>query len=63
MDQLDSHCREFCAEQSEFFRPGAEEVDELAAIFPTGGTTGKSKGVLMNHTALETFFNNYHAPL
>ena len=51
----------FCAGQDNFFQPGAEEVDELAAIFPTGGTTGKSKGVLMNHAALETFFNNYHA--
>ena len=41
--------------------PREEQVDQLAAIFGTGGTTGKSKGVLMNHAALETFFQNYHA--
>lgn len=34
---------------------------ELGAIFPTGGTTGQSKGVLMNHEALETFAANYFA--
>ena len=52
---------EFCEGQPETHQPGDEQVGELAAIFGTGGTTGKSKGVLMNHTALETFFQNYHA--
>ena len=52
---------EFCAGQPAKHQPGDEQDDELAAIFGTGGTTGKSKGVLMNHTALETFFQNYHA--
>jgi acyl-CoA synthetase (AMP-forming)/AMP-acid ligase II len=51
----------FCNGQPEAHEPGSEEPGELAAIFGTGGTTGKSKGVLMNHTALETFFQNYHA--
>lgn len=51
----------FCEGQPEVHQPGDEQIDELAAIFGTGGTTGKSKGVLMNHTALETFFQNYHA--
>lgn len=52
---------DFCAGHPDFHQLGDEQPDELAAIFGTGGTTGKSKGVLMNHTALETFFQNYHA--
>ena len=36
---------------------------EVGAIFPTGGTTGQFKGVLMNHEALETFAANYYAHL
>lgn len=52
---------EFCEGHGDFHQQGEERPDELAAIFATGGTTGKSKGVLMNHTALETFFQNYHA--
>ncbi len=51
----------FCEGQPESHEPEEEQVDQLAAIFGTGGTTGKSKGVLMNHAALETFFQNYHA--
>ena len=42
---------------------GRHVSGELAAIFPTGGTTGKSKGVLMNHEALETFAANYYTHL
>lgn len=43
--------------------PGPHVPNELAAIFPTGGTTGQSKGVLMNHEALETFAANYYTHL
>lgn len=42
------------------FQCGPEEQDDLLAIFPTGGTTGKSKGVLMNHAAIETWYANYY---
>lgn len=45
---------------SDDFNIGPEQPDELLAIFPTGGTTGKSKGVLMNHTAIETWYANYY---
>lgn len=52
---------DFCDGRPDRHETGDERPGELAAIFGTGGTTGKSKGVLMNHTALETFFQNYHA--
>ena len=42
------------------FESGPEEDGDLLAIFPTGGTTGKSKGVLMNHAAIETWYANYY---
>ncbi|MFK7957568.1 MAG: class I adenylate-forming enzyme family protein [Lysobacterales bacterium] len=42
------------------FDCGPEEEGDLLAIFPTGGTTGKSKGVLMNHAAIETWYANYY---
>jgi len=51
---------EFTEGHGKFHQTGEHEVNELAAIFPTGGTTGKSKGVLMNHEALETFAANYY---
>ncbi|WNC73815.1 AMP-binding protein [Thalassotalea psychrophila] len=35
--------------------------DDIMAIFPTGGTTGKSKGVMMSNKALETMFSNFYA--
>jgi acyl-CoA synthetase (AMP-forming)/AMP-acid ligase II len=54
---------EFCSKGGEPCVTGPETADELAALFPTGGTTGKSKAVLMNHAAIETFFANSHAHL
>jgi len=48
---------------SDEFETGPEQPDDLLAIFPTGGTTGKSKGVLMNHAAIETWYANYYSSL
>lgn len=31
------------------------------AIFPTGGTTGKSKGVVLTHGNINAFFNNFYS--
>ena len=42
------------------FESGTEQENDLLAIFPTGGTTGKSKGVLMNHASIETWYANYY---
>lgn len=54
---------DFTKGHPETHEPGAHVPRELAAIFPTGGTTGQSKGVLMNHEALETFAANYYTHL
>ena len=51
---------QFIEGQPETHTTGPHTPLELAAIFPTGGTTGQSKGVLMNHEALETFAANYY---
>ena len=54
---------EFTSGHPDRHEPGPHIPGELAAIFPTGGTTGQSKGVLMNHEALETFAANYYTHL
>ena len=43
--------------------PGIEQGDEIAAIFPTGGTTGKSKGVMIGHRNLQAMFANFYSHL
>ena len=45
----------------EKFEVGPEEDGDLFAIFPTGGTTGKPKGVMLNHAAIETMYANFYA--
>lgn len=39
---------------------GSGEAGDTFAIFPTGGTTGKSKGVILSHRNISTFFNNFY---
>lgn len=38
---------------------GPEDESDVLAIFPTGGTTGESKGVLMSHRSIATLFGNF----
>ncbi|MEY8200372.1 MAG: AMP-binding protein [Colwellia sp.] len=45
----------------DFHQIGDEMPEDIAAIFPTGGTTGKSKGVIMSHKAIETMFANFYS--
>jgi acyl-CoA synthetase (AMP-forming)/AMP-acid ligase II len=40
---------------------GPENPDDLMALFPTGGTTGKPKSVMMTHKAIETMYANFWA--
>ena len=46
---------------SEEFETSSAEPDGLFAIFPTGGTTGKPKGVMLTHKAIDTFFHNFYS--
>lgn len=41
------------------FEMGPANPDDIAALFPTGGTTGKPKGVMIAHKNLATMFANY----
>jgi acyl-CoA synthetase (AMP-forming)/AMP-acid ligase II len=45
----------------QIFTMEPEDPEGLMAIFPTGGTTGKSKGVMLVHRVLETMFANFFA--
>ncbi|PKP72302.1 MAG: hypothetical protein CVT83_00570 [Alphaproteobacteria bacterium HGW-Alphaproteobacteria-5] len=47
----------------ELFSSGLEIPDDIMAIFPTGGTTGKSKGVMISHRNIEAMFANFFAHL
>lgn len=37
------------------------DMDATFAVFPTGGTTGKSKGVVLTHRSIYTMFQNFYA--
>jgi acyl-CoA synthetase (AMP-forming)/AMP-acid ligase II len=45
----------------ESYESGPVDLNDLFAIFPTGGTTGKSKGVMMTHRAIYTLFQNFYS--
>lgn len=40
---------------------GPVDLDATFAVFPTGGTTGKSKGVIIHHRAIYTMYQNFFA--
>jgi acyl-CoA synthetase (AMP-forming)/AMP-acid ligase II len=47
--------------EDQVFATGPECEGDLLALFPTGGTTGKPKSVMMSHKAIETMFANFWA--
>lgn len=47
-----------CAQTHE---AGPERADDVFAILPTGGTTGKSKGVMLTHRNIDALFANFYA--
>lgn len=50
---------EWCKGYQKTYAIGPEEPNDLLALFPTGGTTGKPKSVMMSHKAVETMFCNF----
>jgi len=48
------------ANQTDFVMQ-AEDPNELFALFPTGGTTGEPKGVMLTHRNIEVLFANFFA--
>jgi acyl-CoA synthetase (AMP-forming)/AMP-acid ligase II len=40
---------------------GPANMDAVFAVFPTGGTTGKSKGVVINNRNIYTMYQNFYA--
>ena len=46
---------------AETFDSKSGELDDNFAIFPTGGTTGKSKGVVLTHRNIHTMVSNFYS--
>ena len=51
----------WCEGYPENFVPEEECEDDLFAIFPTGGTTGKSKGVMISNKNIECMLSHMYA--
>ena len=52
---------ELMRDADDYFPPVDHSLDETLSIFPTGGTTGPSKGVVINHRNIATLFANFYA--
>jgi len=44
----------------ESFHGEGGSMSDTFAVFPTGGTTGKSKGVVLTHANINAFFTNFY---
>jgi len=51
----------WCADCPSMHTAGPADMDAVFAVFPTGGTTGKSKGVVMNHRNIYTMYQNFYS--
>lgn len=49
------------SDNDETFTTDDWDMDDTMAIFPTGGTTGKSKGVMLSHRSIYTMMSNFYA--
>lgn len=52
---------DWMAGQPTQFSPSDVAMDDTFAIFPTGGTTGKSKGVILTHRNIHAMFSNFYS--
>jgi acyl-CoA synthetase (AMP-forming)/AMP-acid ligase II len=53
-----AHWSENCGQHHQ---AGPEAEEDVFAIFPTGGTTGRSKGVVITHRNIQTLFSNFYS--
>jgi len=51
----------WCDGAPDHFQGKSGDLEETFAIFPTGGTTGKSKGVVLTHLNIHTMFSNFYS--
>ncbi|MEH6568883.1 MAG: AMP-binding protein [Halioglobus sp.] len=58
---FESSLPEWISEADGYFPPVDHTPDDTLAIFPTGGTTGPSKGVVITHRCTTTSFANFYA--
>ena len=59
--ECQTHLAAWTRDFHETFTMGPEDPEGLMAIFPTGGTTGEPKGVMLVHRIFETMFANFFA--
>jgi acyl-CoA synthetase (AMP-forming)/AMP-acid ligase II len=52
---------QWCKDAPVHYTSKGAQPEDIFAIFPTGGTTGRSKGVVLTHNNINTFFNNFYA--
>jgi len=64
IDSVETHgpsMDEWSAGSPQSFKGEPSSLDDTFAIFPTGGTTGKSKGVVLTHRNIYTLYCNFYS--